>query len=48
VGQQVVLGTNLARVADPTHLKATVQIPETQAKDVCSTRKQKWIRATAS
>jgi HlyD family secretion protein len=33
-GQQVTLGTNLARVADPTKLKATVQVPETQAKDV--------------
>jgi HlyD family secretion protein len=39
VGQQVVLGTNLARVADPTHLKATVQIPETQAKDVLLNQK---------
>jgi HlyD family secretion protein len=34
VGQQVTPGTNLVRVADPSHLKATVQIPETQAKDV--------------
>ena len=34
IGQQVTPGTNLVRVADPTHLKATVQIPETQAKDV--------------
>jgi HlyD family secretion protein len=34
VGQQVTPGTNLARVADPSHLKATIQIPETQAKDV--------------
>lgn len=34
VGQQVQLGTNLARVANPARLKATVQIPETQAKDV--------------
>jgi HlyD family secretion protein len=34
VGQQVSAGTNLVRVADPSHLKATVQIPETQAKDV--------------
>jgi HlyD family secretion protein len=33
IGQQVTPGTNLVRVADPTHLKATVQIPETQAKD---------------
>ena len=34
VGQQVTPGTNLVRVADPSHLKATVEIPETQAKDV--------------
>jgi HlyD family secretion protein len=34
IGQQVTPGTNLVRVADPTHLKATIQIPETQAKDV--------------
>jgi HlyD family secretion protein len=34
VGQQVAPGTNLARVADPSRLKATIQIPETQAKDV--------------
>ena len=33
-GQQVTLGTNLARVANPAKLKATVQVPETQAKDV--------------
>jgi HlyD family secretion protein len=34
VGQQVAPGSNLIRVADPSHLKATVQIPETQAKDL--------------
>jgi HlyD family secretion protein len=34
VGQQVTPGTNLVRVADPSHLKATIQIPETQAKDI--------------
>jgi HlyD family secretion protein len=34
VGQQVAPGANLARVADPTRLKAEVRIPETQAKDV--------------
>jgi HlyD family secretion protein len=34
VGQQVAPGTNLARVADPTKLKAELKIPETQAKDV--------------
>src|SRR4029077_15751944 len=34
VGQQVAPGTNLARVADPSHLKAEIKIAETQAKDV--------------
>ena len=34
VGQRVVAGTNLARVADPTKLKAQVKIAETQAKDI--------------
>ena len=34
VGAEVQPGTNLARVADPTRLKAEVQIAETQAKDV--------------
>jgi HlyD family secretion protein len=34
VGQQVAPGTNLARVADPTRLKAEIKIPETQAKDI--------------
>jgi HlyD family secretion protein len=34
VGQRVTAGTNLARVADPSHLKAQVKIPETQARDV--------------
>jgi HlyD family secretion protein len=34
VGQSVVPGTNLARVADPKHLKAEIKIAETQAKDV--------------
>jgi len=34
VGQQVDAGTNLARVADPTKLKAEVKIAETQAKDI--------------
>lgn len=34
VGQQVLPGTNLVRVADPYRLKATIQIAETQAKDV--------------
>lgn len=34
VGQQVQPGTNLARVADPTKLKAEVRVAETQAKDL--------------
>jgi HlyD family secretion protein len=34
VGQRVTAGTNLARVADPSHLKAQVKIPETQALDI--------------
>jgi HlyD family secretion protein len=39
VGQQVAPGTNLVRVADPSRLKATIQIPETQAKDVSMAQK---------
>lgn len=34
VGQQLTPGANLARVADPTTLKAAIQIPETQVKGV--------------
>jgi HlyD family secretion protein len=34
VGAQVTPGANLARVADPTRLKAAIEIAETQAKDV--------------
>ena len=34
VGQRFTAGTNIARVADPKHLKAQIRIPETQAKDV--------------
>jgi HlyD family secretion protein len=34
VGAQVAPGANLARVADPTQLKAEIRIAETQAKDV--------------
>ncbi len=34
VGQRVAAGTILAKVADPTKLKAVLQIPETQMKDV--------------
>jgi HlyD family secretion protein len=33
-GQNVAVGTNLARVADPTRLKAEIKIAETQAKDI--------------
>jgi len=33
-GARVAPGTNLARVADPTRLKAELKVPETQAKDV--------------
>jgi HlyD family secretion protein len=34
VGQQVTLGQNLARVANPNRLKAELKIAETQAKDI--------------
>ena len=34
VGQRVAPGANLARVADPTKLKAEIKIAETQAKDI--------------
>jgi HlyD family secretion protein len=34
VGQQVTIGQNLARVANPHRLKAEIRIAETQAKDV--------------
>ncbi|WP_396623369.1 HlyD family secretion protein [Luteitalea sp.] len=34
VGSQVTAGTNVARVADPSQLKAQVRVPETQARDV--------------
>ena len=34
VGQQIGPGTNLARVANPTRLKAEVRIAETQTKDI--------------
>jgi len=34
VGQSVTPGMNLARVADPTNLKAELRIAETQAKDI--------------
>jgi HlyD family secretion protein len=34
VGAQVASGTNLARVADPTKLKAVIRVAETQVKDI--------------
>ena len=34
VGAQVQAGANIARVADPSRLKAELRVPETQAKDV--------------
>lgn len=34
VGQQVPAGTTLAKVADPTRLKAEIRVAETQAKDI--------------
>jgi HlyD family secretion protein len=38
-GQQVTAGTNLCRVADPKHLMATIEVAETQAKDVAPGQK---------
>src|SRR5207237_3385124 len=34
IGQRVKVGDNLARVADPTKVKAQIKIAETQAKDI--------------
>ena len=34
IGQRVIPGTVLARVSQPTHLKAELKIPETQARDI--------------
>jgi len=34
VGQRVASGANLARVANPSRLKAEIRVPETQAKDI--------------
>jgi HlyD family secretion protein len=39
IGQRVKAGDNLARVADPTKLKAEVKIAETQAKDIQNLQK---------
>jgi HlyD family secretion protein len=41
VGQQVSPGTNLARVADPTRLKAELRIAETQSRDLTIGQKAK-------
>ncbi len=38
-GQSIGPGTNLARVADPTRLRAQVQVAETQVKDVAISQK---------
>ena len=49
VGQQVAPGTNLARVANPSRLKAEIKIAETQAKDIQIGQKaRRSTRATAS
>jgi HlyD family secretion protein len=34
VGAQLAAGNNIARVADPTRLKAELRVPETQARDI--------------
>ena len=47
VGQRVAIGTILAKVADPTKLKAVLKIPETQMKDVASDSDATSIPATA-
>lgn len=36
IGQQVAIGANLARVADPSKLKAEIRIAETQTKDIAN------------
>ncbi len=39
VGQQLAAGANIARVADPTKLKAEIKVVETQAKDIAHGQK---------
>jgi HlyD family secretion protein len=39
VGQQLAAGANIARVADPTRLKAEIKVVETQAKDIAHGQK---------
>lgn len=39
IGQQVMAGANLARVANPARLKAEIKVPETQAKDIAPGQK---------
>ena len=34
IGQQATIGANLARVADPSKLKAEIRVPETQTRDI--------------
>jgi HlyD family secretion protein len=34
IGQQATIGANLARVADPSRLKAEIRVPETQTRDI--------------
>jgi HlyD family secretion protein len=48
VGQQVAPGTNLARVANPSRLKAEIKIAETQARTSRSVKVRRSTRATAS
>ena len=49
IGQRMKVGDNLARVADPTKLKAQVKIAETQAKDIqIGSESDRSILATAS
>jgi HlyD family secretion protein len=48
VGQQVSPGENLARVADPTRLKAELRIAETQARDLAIGQRPRSTLATAS
>ena len=45
-GQQVTPGTNIARVADPTSLKAVLRVAETQIKDMRVGQPASSTRAT--
>jgi len=46
-GQNVAIGTNVARVADPKKLKAEIKIAETQPRTFSSGRRPPSIRAMA-